>query len=222
MNIPFTIEQFLSVFEKYNLTIWPMQIVLYLLALVAIFLTLKPRKAAGRIISLILAIFWLWMGIVYHLLFFTAINPAAYIFAMLYIVQAILFLVAGIIKTNLSFKFQANLYGLTGALFLIYALLVYPLLGYAFGHAYPAMPTFGAPCPTTIFTFGILLLTVKRVPKYLLVIPFLWSLLGFSAAVNLMIKEDFGLLAAGILGTALIIMKDRKGTGKEPVISRNL
>jgi hypothetical protein len=67
-----------------------------------------------------------------------------------------------------------------------------------------------APCPVTIFTFGLLLLADKRVPKYLLVIPFLWSLLGFSAALALTIREDIGLLIAGVLGTILIAVRDRK------------
>ena len=33
MNIPFTIEQFLGVFEKYNIAVWPMQILLVVLAI---------------------------------------------------------------------------------------------------------------------------------------------------------------------------------------------
>jgi uncharacterized protein DUF6064 len=46
----------------------------------------------------------------------------------------------------------------------------------ATGHRYPEMPMFGVtPCPVTIFTFGLLLLTVRPVPRSLFVIPFVWS-----------------------------------------------
>jgi hypothetical protein len=89
-------------------------------------------------------------------------------------------------------------------------MVVYPLLGSAFGHAYPRSPTFGLPCPTTIFTFGLLLWTDTKLPKNVLIITFLWSLIGSSAALTLGIFEDTGLLVSGILGVALIIMRDRK------------
>ena len=68
----------------------------------------------------------------------------------------------------------------------------------------------GLPCPTTIFTFGILLWTDKRIPKYLLVIPLIWSIIGFGAALNLTIVEDYGLLVTGLVGTALILIRDRR------------
>jgi hypothetical protein len=89
-------------------------------------------------------------------------------------------------------------------------MLGYPLLGSAFGHLYPVSPVFGvAPCPTVIFTFGLLLWSTARVPGYVLVIPFLWSLLGFSAAVSLGMREDYGLVVAGLLGTALLLLRGR-------------
>jgi hypothetical protein len=49
-----------------------------------------------------------------------------------------------------------------------------------------------------------------------LIIPFLWSLLGFSAAVQLGIREDIGLLVAGLAGTGLLIARRlRKPAGEE-------
>jgi hypothetical protein len=46
-------------------------------------------------------------------------------------------------------------------------------------------------------------------PGRLLWIPFLWALLGINAALKLSIIEDFGLLIAGIIGTMLILNKNR-------------
>ncbi|HKB86940.1 MAG TPA: DUF6064 family protein, partial [Ignavibacteriaceae bacterium] len=69
------------------------------------------------------------------------------------------------------------------------------------------------PCPTTIFTFGILLWTTKKIPGYVLIIPLIWAALGISAALQLGIKEDLGLFAAGILSAGLIFtsrIKERK------------
>ena len=45
---------------------------------------------------------------------------------------------------------------------------------------------------------------------YLILIPLLWSLVGLSAAINLRITEDFGLVIAGVLGTTLIFINDKK------------
>ena len=99
---------------------------------------------------------------------------------------------------------------MVGLLFIIYALLVYPILGILFGHTYPDNPTFGLPCPTTIFTFGVLLWTIKRVPFYFVIVPFLWSIIGLSAAINLRVYEDFGLIVAGVIGLILLIINNKK------------
>jgi hypothetical protein len=119
-------------------------------------------------------------------------------------------------KNNLSFHFQSNTYALIGSLFVIYAVGLYPILGYFLGHIYPKAPTFGLPCPTTIFTFGLLLWTEKTFPKYLLVIPFIWSVIGFFAAVSLGIREDIGLLIAGVVGSLMILFRD-KSKAKEKI-----
>ena len=210
MNLPFTVEQFLDVFGIYNQAVWPMQIFLYVFALIAIVLAIKKFNNSGRIISIILALFWLWMGIVYHLVYFTAINKAAYFFGILFIIQGLIFLYAGGINSKLSFKYHTHIYSIFGSIFIIYALIIYPILGHQLGHVYPRTPTFGLPCPTTIFTFGLLLWTDKRIQKYVIIIPLLWSIIGFGAALGMGIYQDYGLLVAGILGTILIINRDKK------------
>ena len=186
-----------------------MQAVLVLLAILAIILSIRKINRSDEIISIILGFFWLWIGIVYHIIFFTSINKAAYFFGALYIIQGLLFLYVGGLRSKLSFKSHPNSHGIVGSLFILYALIIYPGLGYFFGHVYPKNPTFGLPCPTTIFTFGILLWTDKKIPKYVLAIPLIWSIIGFGAAVSLGVREDYGLLIAGLLGSILIIIRDR-------------
>ena len=151
------------------------------------------------------------MGIVYHLWFFSAINKAAIVFAAFFVLQGILFFIAGVLKQQLTFRFSSNLYGIVGSVFLVYALIVYPIFGWL-GHRYPATPTFGLPCPTTIFTFGLLLWTNRRVPLYVLVIPLIWTFRGFWAAISLGMIEDLGLLVAGLIGSLLIVLRDKQGT----------
>jgi len=207
--IPFTVEQFLGVFERYNLAVWPAQLFLYAIAIIAVCLALRRKADFSRGISLILSAFWIWMGLVYHFWFFSTINSAALLFALFFVVQGVLFFIAGAWKQQLKFRFRPNLLGILGGAFLVYALVIYPALGYWLGHQLPAAPTFGLPCPTTIFTFGVLLWTDRRVSLYLLAIPLAWSFMGFWAAVSLGMIEDYGLLAAGLIGSLLILVRDR-------------
>lgn len=208
MNIPFTTEQFLEVFARYNQAVWPMQVLLHVVALAAIGLA---WRSSGRWVLLLLAALWAWMAIVYHWGFFTAINPAAWAFGAFFLVEALLLLLAGLRGAPPSFVIRPDLFGITGAVLVAFALVVYPLLGRALGHVYPASPTFGLPCPTTIFTLGIFLWVERPLPLRLLVIPALWSVVGFSAALALSITQDYGLLVAGVVTTLMIGWRARRG-----------
>ncbi len=210
LRIPFTTEQFIQIFEKYNQAVFPMQFVLILVTVIVIFLAASRKPSRNKIISGLLGLLWLWTGIVYHLIFFTAISPPAYLFGILFIFQGLLFLYEGVARNWLNFRVNWRFNGILGAIFIAYSLVIYPVIGYRLGRIFPASPTFGAPCPTTIFTFGLLLWTDKKVPLSLLIIPVLWSIVGTSAALSFGIKEDFGLLVAATMGTAAIARHNLK------------
>lgn len=115
MRLPFTSEQFFGVFEQYNETIWPVQVIIYVAAAVAFYLIFKPSKYSDKVISGILALFWLWMGIVYHWSFFASINPAARLFGALFVLEGLIFLFEGILlETILHFRMEE-----TGILLLV-------------------------------------------------------------------------------------------------------
>ena len=209
MKLPFTLEQFLDVFRQYNISVWPVQALLIVLALLATYFSIFRKSYSDKIIVSILAFLWLWMGIAYHFIYFTSINKAAILFGSLFITQALLLCYFGTIKGKLKFQFSVNGYRIAGMTLIIFALIVYPLLGYWLGHVYPSSPTFGLPCPTTIFTFGVLLFSSSRIPFIIIIIPAIWSLIGFSAAVSLSMKEDVSLLIAGFVSTIMIIHKNK-------------
>ncbi|HKK04604.1 MAG TPA: DUF6064 family protein [Gammaproteobacteria bacterium] len=220
MQLPFTLDQFLGVFAAYNRVIEPAQFVAYGLGIAAVALLFTRRAGAGRAIAAILAVLWFWTGAVYHLLYFARIDWVAYLFGALFIVQGLLLLYTGVARRALQFRFRADSRGILGVVLVVYAMLVYPLLNVWLGHAYPYMPVFGVtPCPTTIFTFGLLLFVDRSpgrgVPGHLLLIPFVWALVGASAAVSLGMVEDYGLLAAGILTLGLIAATRRAGAARQ-------
>ncbi len=215
--MPFTEEQFFEVFKRYNLAVWPLHVLFYSLAVAAIFLAIRRKTASAKTITYILSFFWLWMGIAYHFTFFSSINKAAYIFGSLFFVQGILFIIIGVFQKKFSFEFEMNSYGITGLILMVYALFVYPLFGYLQGHVYPYSPTFGLPCPTTIFTLGMLLWTKWRPPFLILIIPFLWSIIGSAAAFSLGIQEDIGLGISGFVVTIMEIKKSKRVVNLEKI-----
>ena len=212
--MPFSQTQFFEVFRHYNEAVWPMQWLMNLLAIVAIVLALRGKSAL--MVSVILGGFWIWMGIAYHLIFFARINRAAVAFGVLFVAQGLLFLWMGVARRRIHFRVRADRSGVLGFTIIAYALLLYPALGYLLGRRYPEIPTFGLPCPTTIFTFGLLLWTDASAPLRLVVIPAIWSLFGFSAARSLSMTEDYGLLIAGILATAQLVLRARATPIRQP------
>jgi hypothetical protein len=204
----FDLQQFLGILEQYNLAIWPLQIFAYIIGLIALFLTIRKAAFSDKIVLLILSLYCLWTGIVFCLYYWTKVYPFAKVFGVLLIIQALFFL-ASLIKSNISFRLRTDLYSIIGIIFIFYAMVGYQLLGYFIGHSYPRFFAVGlVPCPTTIFTFGLFMLSDRKFPKYLLVIPLLFSLSG-SLAVYWGIYEDIGLFITGLLGTYLIIRRDR-------------
>lgn len=210
MDLPFTVEQFFDVFQRYNEAVWPMQFVTYGLAVAILILLFRKDRFSRKAINGILSFLWIFMGVGYHLLYFSEINAAAFIFGGLFIVQGLLFFWLGVVRDRLSYRFNWDIYHLLGSLMVVYAMIGYPLLGNAFGHLYPEKPMFGvAPCPTVIFTFGILLMSKPRIPWGVLVIPGIWSLIGFSAAWQLSVVEDYGLFVSGVLVIGLVFFRRR-------------
>jgi hypothetical protein len=74
MERQLTSEEFFTMFAQYNQTIWPTQVGAYLLGLCAILLIINEVPHADRLISGILALLWLWIGLVYQLFYFREIN----------------------------------------------------------------------------------------------------------------------------------------------------
>lgn len=128
-------------------------------------------------------------------------------------------IVYGVVKPGVVFRFKLNGFSVIGLILVLYSMVIYPIIGYKLGHVFPQSPVFGAaPCPSTVFTFGLLLLA-EKLPKKNLIIPLMWSIVGLSAAIHLGIREDIGMLIAGLVGTSMILIRDWKN--KQKTLDRN-
>lgn len=204
--LPFSQTQFFDVFETYNRAIWPVQIAAYVVAAIALWSALSRRDSAVRVGVMALALLWAWTGAIYHIGYFARINQAAWLFGLLFLVQAALLAVAAV-RRDFAFAWRGPQATAAWAL-IAYAVALYPLLNAQLGHAYPRAPSFGVtPCPLTIFTFGFLLLSRDRVPWWLLAAPAVWSLIGGSAAVLLDVPADLALPVAAAVAVTLNMRK---------------
>jgi len=198
MSLPFTADEFFDLFAHYNRLLWPAAVVLWLAAAVVLVIAFGgPPRRRPRPVSLVLAVLWLWSGAVYHAALFTRINPAAWLFALAFVTEAGLLTFYGIARQALPFGTASTGRKALGLALALYA-LAYPAVALLTGHGYPRTPTFGVPCPTTIFTVG-LLLTCARKPVALMIVPVLWSLVGGSAALLLGVTADVVLLVCAVV-----------------------
>ncbi|MHC1708665.1 MAG: DUF6064 family protein [Bacteroidales bacterium] len=209
MTTPFTIEQFFSVFENYNNTVFPAQILILLLGLLALFMLHKTVSKKDRIISWILGLLWIWTGLFYHITFFTDINKAAYGFGVIFIIQGLLLLWEGVFKERIKLQVSGTAWGYTGYFFTIYGLIIYPIVNYFVGHDLHHTISLGLPCPTVIFTFGLFLLSDKKFPMYLLIIPVLWAVVGISAVLNLKVYQDIVMVISASIVTGFLIRRGK-------------
>jgi hypothetical protein len=212
MQLPFSVDQFFAVIRQYNESVWPAQVLLLLLGVAAIAFLAGRRPWSSVAISGILALLWGWTGLVYHLAFFARINPLAYVFGALALIGAGVIFWLGIVRHELEFTLRQDARSAIGLVLVAFALVIYPAWSTFAGHAYPDLPTFGLPCPTTIFTIGMLAMARGRKVRFALVVPILWSLVGGQAAFLLDVPPDLGLLAAGLVALGLAL-RNGQATG---------
>lgn len=205
MELPFTHEQFLDVFAAYNRTFWWAAALLWLWTLFAALRWLRNPEGANRLVAWLLVAHWAWSGAVYHLAHFRAVNPAALVFGILFLLQSALFGWLAVGGRRLDFARATGFWRTVGVTLVGYSLL-YPALGLAFGLDYPGMPTFGVPCPTVLLTVGFLVASNLGGARWITAIPLLWTVIGGSAAFLLRIPADLVLALSGVALVARLIL----------------
>jgi hypothetical protein len=158
-------------------------------------------------VSALLVGHWAWSALAYQAAFFTRINPAAWLFAALFLGQAVLFFHVGVVQRRLSFAPWGHAWAPVAWGLIAYS-LAYPVINAIDHRSLWRIPTFGLPCPTTIFTAGVLMLATPRW-RSLSAIPVIWSAIGGSAPLLLGVYADVALPIAGI---ALAIFSVRRTT----------
>jgi hypothetical protein len=207
MRPPFSSDQFFGVFARYNEVMWPLQLLLVTAAIAFVIVAVAmPRRS--RIVMAGLAALWVYAALAYHAAFFTALTPAAFLFAALFLVEAGLLARHGLRTRRLHLAVPLDSTArIAGSALILYALVGYPALAQVAGQQYPAVPTFGVPCPTTIFTLGMLMWCLRPVPWSVLAVPVAWSVIATVAAVAFGVVEDFALPVAAALALGMLLRR---------------
>lgn len=209
-------DPLLALFAQYNPAVWPLQPIAWLGAVAVLaMVVLRPSRPADRLANAFLAALWLVIGVVFHGLFVRTLDPVqSVVYAAAFVAQAALFVALGVVGGRVAYRPTRDSASVFGWAAIGYALVVYPLIGIALGHPYPEAPLFGAaPCPTTIFTFGLLLLARPPVPRVLLPVPLAWAVVATPAAVGRGVLEDVALLGVALAAVVLMAVRGRRAAG---------
>ncbi len=197
MRVPFTQQQFLDVFGAYNSTAWPVVIALWLVTL-AFGVRLVRGQAGSVTLSALAAVHWAWSGLVYHALFFTDINPAAWLFAGAFLLEAYAFVWFGMVRRTLVFEWgRTARHAVAGVLF-AYSLAL-SISGAGVGprcshgrHSLPSLVqrhSLRRRCCSPLFV---------RLRLLVFVIPVIWATLAGTAAIALGVTPDLMLFVAAV------------------------
>ncbi len=206
--MPFTEAQFFDVFRQYNVSTWPIPLLIEVFGL-ALAGAVVARRIPVRTLWWSLAGLWAWMALAYHLKFFSTINPLANAFAVLFLIEAAAFAAFARHGSPFGTPDVGGIRSWVSDLLFVYALVLYPLVGLALGQRYPSLPTFGLPCPTTIFTIAVLIRLDRLTPVALYMIPLIWSVIAMMAAISFGVGEDFLLLPFVAIGLGLRLWRTR-------------
>jgi len=190
LQIPFTTEQFFQIFQEYNQAVNPIPVIFILFGIVVIAALYRKMVWRHQYIGYFLGVLWLWIGIVYHIVYFSKITIYAFGFGGLLILQGLFFL-KETYQGRLQFAYRQRARYQVGMGLVFFGLAIYPILSFFLNLDINKVITLSLPCPSVIFTFGCLLLIEKFLPKYLLVIPVFWAMIGTSAAYYLGVYPDY-------------------------------
>jgi len=208
---PFTMQEFLTLIADNNARFWPVALIAYALGIAAVVLLLRRARFASAFAAAVLALYWLWAGVVFNGFAFSRLWPGAVGVAVLFVIQAVLLAVTGVWKRQLRFSVTTDVTGVVGGLAILYATVGYPAVAALMGRGYPQSLLLGlTPCPTVVLALGWLLWSCRPLPKALLVIPVLIALAMGGMAASLGIVEDFGLVITAVVAAGLLLARDRK------------
>ena len=205
----FSPRTYYRMFELYHTQIWPIHLVVLGSVVAVVVLLRREEEWRDRAIAGVLAVWWLWVAIAFHLQRYATINWAGRYFAALFAIQALLLVWFGVIRTQLRFRLSRERAAYLAAGVLVIALVVEPLAGRIAGRSWRQVEMFGlTPDPTAIATLAFLAISTARPHRALIMIPAVWCAIGAATLWALGSPEAWLVMSAGLAGLILAIRHD--------------
>lgn len=212
---PYTAEVLAAAVAGYNADYWLAAALAPLVLGGALWLAAYPKPGGTRLIGLLLAAAWAWVGGVFHLQVFSVINFMAPVYALMFLAQAGLLLWLMAVRRAVVFERTGGWPRRIGVAFALFALVGQPIVALLLGGPIGSVRLAGvAPGPTALLTLALLIMTSGRASLALAVIPMLWCAAAGATGLLLGVAEDQGLVVvAAAAGAALIATRGRPRTG---------
>jgi hypothetical protein len=179
----FSPQVYQRLFELQNREWWPAPLLALIIGFVALGLAWLRGPAPGRVVSVLLALAWLFVAWSFFIQRYAAIHLAGNVVAAAFVLQALLLLWLGIVRVRLVFT--RDVVATTGLALVALALAGWPLLAPIFGRAWWQAEVFAmAPDPTAVATLGVLLAS-RSTPWLLIPIPALWLLFNGATLASM-------------------------------------
>lgn len=200
--ILFSPQAYFRMFAQYHARFFPFHAVLIASAAAVPFLAHRSPRAE-RLIAGILAFWWLWVAIAFHLDRYTTINPAARYFAVLFVIQALL-LAWQCFRPGAP-RPLPNTWP-SAVLFLVAALV--PLASRASGREWNQVELIATtPDPTAVATLAFVIAAGR---KGLAIIPLAWCAIGGATLWALDSPEAWVPLLSGLYALVVFARAGRR------------
>ena len=202
----FSARTYYRMFELYHREIWPAQIVALAAVVMIVVVLVRPIKHRDKVVAVTLGVAWLWAGVMFHMRRYASINWAATYFGALFVVQAILLLVAPITRPRSDLDVSP---GRRAAVAFLAAVVLPAIVGVVTERTWRQVEVFGlTPDATAIATVALLAFAAER-RSFLLVAPLMWCVIGGATLWALDSGEAWLSIIAAIVAVASLIRRRR-------------
>ena len=165
----------------YHQDFWPLQIFALLSGLWILWLVFHPSARSDRLISTVLCASWSWVGAVFHFQYFSTISWAAWAFGGLFLLQAALFLVFGVMLNKIRYLPAPSMTRRVAVFIVLFALLGWPAITAAVSGDPAQAGFFGLSADaTSLATIGFILFARPVYRWLLLPLPLIWGLISIA------------------------------------------
>lgn len=197
------------VISNYNQSIFPLQLIIMLAALVlTLYLFRKPGEKVNIAIKIFLSICNLWIGIMFFIVFGNGFpSPMKYFQSFLFVMIGLLFAI-DIFTKKTSFTIPPKGFTRTTTIVFLIITFLYPVFGMLFGRSQFQLICPGTlPCPTTAFALALLSASLPNVNKVVYTLLLIWAI-PFPPMIQIpmyKVYEDSIMLMVGLYALVMLL-----------------